>query len=123
MAPEESQPSARPLTTRSLTASADPARRLQELLREEAPAVEAAPEALPPATPPPVPPAPPPVEPFRLVVMLDGTRLEAEDYSGREALPTRLQLEQSHRAYILRDHWSKADATSTWTVYMKRKTR
>ena len=125
---------ARPLTTRSLMASADPARRLQELLREQsmpdAPTQEAAlplPEPPAPVAPPPVIPPPaapvPPGELVRLSVTLDGARLAPTEYHDRAAVPTRAELEQTHRAYVLRDQWTKSDAGTTWIVYMKRKTR
>ena len=136
---DPSTPPARPLTTRSLMAAADPARRLQELLREQAPPDEAAPEIAPPMDAPPAVPAPPPAVPapppaasvpptppaevVRLSITLDGARLDPIEYAGREALPTRAQLEQTHRAYVLRDQWTKADATPVWMVYMRRKTR
>ncbi|MBV9849371.1 MAG: hypothetical protein JO250_06765 [Armatimonadetes bacterium] len=148
-------PSPRPLTTRSLTAAADPGRRLRELLREQENGDQAEPNAAaaapaareqpapppptafvrpePPAAPPPDPtpaipsptPAAPatPVETVRLFVMLDGARMDPVEYPGREALPTRAQLEQTHRAYVLRDQWSRTDSTPTWIVHMKRKTR
>lgn len=144
-----SQPT-RPLMTRSLTAASDPARRLQELLREQtsgdepAPILAApAPEPPPIAPPSPAPPAPvaealrlePPViaapvapaptteEIIRLSITLDGARLAAVDYPGPEALPTRAELEQTHHAYVLRDQWSRTNSTRTWTVHMRRKTR
>ena len=115
-------------------ASADPARRLQELLREQAPPDAPIPEAAPPPPEPPASVAPPPVvtppaapvppaETIRLSITLDGARLDAAEYPGRAAVPTRAELEQTHRAYVLRDQWTKSDAGTTWIVHMKRKTR